>query len=50
MESDGVDRRYIELLFERLAQRRTHSSRPLLAPHPTCPAKTRLEISCPAAW
>jgi hypothetical protein len=49
MKSDGVDRRNIELLFERLAERRNHSSRPLSAPHPTSPARTKLEVSCPAA-
>ena len=49
IRSDGVDRRSIELLFERLARRRNHSLRPLSVPHPTCPARTRLEVSRPAA-
>ena len=49
MKSDGVDRRNIELLFKRLAQRRKHSLRPLSVPRATCPARTTLEVSRPAA-
>ena len=49
IRSDGVDRRNIERLFERLAQRRNHSLRPLSVPHPTCPARTTLEVSRSAA-
>ena len=39
MKSDGVDRRNIELLFERLAQRRNHSLRPLSVAAPHLPGK-----------